>query len=400
MPYYIGDVIKDEQKLVARTPAKFKETGIDVRLRTRVEDIDAEERVVRLSDGSILPYDVLVFGTGTTPFVPPIPGADLEGVFTLKKLPDALRMKTYLKEKACRKAIVIGAGFIGMEMTDALRGAGIETTIVHRGTVPVNRWDPELSNVVIEELNRREVSFLTKTEIVSIEPGKKFLLRLNTNKGELEADLILMALGIRPDVNVARDMGVQIGRTGAIQVNFSQQTSREGVYAVGDCCEVFNRVSQRWVHVPLGDIANKQGRIAGRNIGGGRPMIFPGIVGAQSFRMFNLELAATGISEREALESGFHPVGSVTWGASAAGSMPDQKRIGLKLIADRATGRLLGAQAVGETGVVGRINALSVALWAEMRLDEIAYLDLAYSPFFSGPWDVIHVAAQALMRKL
>jgi len=399
MPYYIGDVIKDEKRLVARTPEKFRESGIDVRLRTRVDDIDAEERVVRLSDKSILSYDILVFATGTTPFVPPIPGIDLDGVFTLKKLTDALRIKTYLRERQCRKAIIIGAGFIGMEMTEAFRSLGIETTIVHRGTAPVNRWDPELSNMILEELDRHDVPFLTRAEIVSIDKGRDFPLRLNTSKGELEADLILVALGIRPDVKLARDMGIQIGRTGAIQVNFSQQTSREDVYAVGDCCEVFNRISKKWVHVPLGDIANKQGRVAGRNISGS-PIIFPGIVGAQSFRIFNLELAAAGISEREATESGFHPVSSVTWGNALAGPMPDQKRVGLKLVSDRSTGRLLGVQAVGETGVVGRVNALSVALWSGMRIDEIAYLDFAYAPPFSGPWDVIHSAAQTLMRKM
>ena len=399
MPYYIGDVIKDEKRLVARTPEKFKESGIDVRLKTRVDDIDADERVVRLSDRTILPYDDLVIGTGTASFVPPIPGIELEGVFTLKKLTDAIRIKAYLKERQCRKAVIVGAGFIGMEMTEAFRGLGLETQIVHRGTVPVNRWDPELSSMVLEELNRYNVPFLTKTEIVSIEQGRDFPLRLNTSKGELEADLILLALGVRPDVKLAKDMGIQIGRTGAIQVNFSQQTSREGIYAVGDCCEVFNRVSRRWVHVPLGDIANKQGRIAGRNISG-YPMIFPGIVGAQSFRIFNLELAATGINEREAVESGFHPVSRITWGNAIAGPMPDPKRLGLKLIADRSTGQLLGAQAVGEAGVVGRINALSVALWSGMGIDELGYLDLAYSPPFGGSWDVIHVAVQSLKRQI
>jgi NADPH-dependent 2,4-dienoyl-CoA reductase/sulfur reductase-like enzyme len=399
MPYYIGDVIRDDKKLIARTPEKFRETGIEVRLKTRVDDIDGDEKVVKLSDGTLLAYDALVLGTGTTPFVPPIPGVDLEGVFTLKKLTDALRIKAYLKERNCRKVVIVGAGFIGMEMTEALRRLGIETQIVHRGTTPVNRWDPELSGPILEELKRHEVPFLTKMEIQSIEKGKDYLLRLNTSKGELEADMILLALGVRPDVRLARDLGLQIGNTGAVRVNFSQQTSREGIYAVGDCCEVFHRVSKRWVHIPLGDIANKQGRVAGRNIAG-RPLSFPGVVGAQSFGIFDLELAATGINEGEALESGYHPVSSVTWGNALAGPMPDQKKIGLKLIADRSTGRLLGAQAVGARGAVSRINALSVALWSGLGIDEIGYLDLAYAPPFGGAWDVMHNAAQALMRKL
>ena len=149
MPYYIGDVIKDEKRLVARTPEKFRETGIDVKLKTVVTDVDPEERVVRLSDGSILTYEILVMATGTTPFLPPMPGVDLEGVFTLKRLTDAIRIKTYIRERQCRKALIVGAGFIGMEMCEALRSLGIETEVVHRGTMPVNRWDPEFLKVIM-----------------------------------------------------------------------------------------------------------------------------------------------------------------------------------------------------------------------------------------------------------
>ena len=370
-----------------------------VRTKTGVTEIDPDEKVVRLSDGGILPYDILVLATGTTAFLPPLPGIDRKGVFTLKTLSDAIRIKAYLRENRCRKALIAGAGFIGMEMCENLREIGLETVIVHRGTLPVNRWDPELLRVIIEELKHNEVHFLTRTEMLSIEEGKDYRLRLNTNKGPLEADMILMALGIRPNVKLASDLGVQLGKTGAVQVNFSQRTSREGVYAVGDCCEVYHRVSKQWVHIPLGDIANKQGRVAGSTIGGSH-MIFPGVVGAQSFKVFNLEVAATGIGEREAESSGYDPVSTVLWGNAIAGSMPNVKQVGMKLIADRATGMLLGAQAVGEVGAVSRINTLSCALWSGLRLDEIAYLDFAYAPPFSGSWDPIHTAAQALLRQM
>lgn len=399
MPYYIGDVIKDEKKLVARTPEKFRETGVDVRLKTAVTEIDPDEKVVRLSDGSILPFDILVMATGTTPFVPPVPGVDLEGVFNLKSLTDGIRIKAYIKETQCRKALIVGAGFIGMEMCESLRTLGIETHVVHRGTLPISRWDPEFSKVIMEELQRHEVSYHTRAEMQSIEPGKDFRLRLNTNKGPLEADLIILALGVKPNVQLANTIGLKIGKTGAIQVNFAQQTSREGVYAVGDCCEAFHRVSRQWVHIPLGDIANKQGRVAGANIGGGS-MIFPGVVGAQSFKIFNLEVAAAGLVEREAAASGFDPISTIIWGNAIAGSMPGNKKVGVKLLADRSTGQLLGAQTVGELRAVNRINTLSCALWNGMDLDEIGYMDLAYSPPFSGAWDPIHIAAQGLLRQI
>jgi NADPH-dependent 2,4-dienoyl-CoA reductase/sulfur reductase-like enzyme len=399
MPYYIGDVIREEKKLIARTPEKFRETGVDVRINTQVEEVDEKAGEVRLSDGTKIPYDVLVFGTGTTPLMPGIPGEDREGVFKLQKFTDALQIKAWLREVPCRKAIIVGAGFIGMEMTEAFRNLGIETSVYHRGTLPVKRWDPEFSQVVLDELRRHEVGFVTETETKAVEAGKDHRLRLVTNHGEDEADIILLAVGTRPEVTLARQIGLPLGKTGAIQVNFSQQTPREGVYAVGDCCESFHRVSGRWVNVPLGDIANKQGRVAGVNIGGGA-LTFPGIVGAQSFKFFDLEVAVTGIDEREAAQIGFHPVSTLVWGNAIARSMPGNRKIGLKLIADRATGKLLGAQAVGEMGAVSRINTLSVALWAGLTLDDVGYIDLAYAPPFSGAWDPIHIAAQALRRQI
>jgi NADPH-dependent 2,4-dienoyl-CoA reductase/sulfur reductase-like enzyme len=399
MPYYIGDVIKDEKKLIARTPEKFRETGIDVRIDSRVEEVDEKAGEVRLTDGARLSYDILVLGTGTTPLMPGIPGETLEGVFTLKKFTDALRIKAWLREVPCRKVIIVGAGFIGMEISEAIRNLGIETQVFHRGTLPVNRWDPEFSKIVLDELRMHQVEFVTDTETKAVEAGKDHRLRLVTNHGGAEADMILMAVGVRPETTLAKQMGLPLGETGAIRVNFSQRTLREGVYAAGDCCESFHRVSGRWVNIPLGDIANKQGRVAGRNIGGGT-MIFPGIVGAQSFKVFDLEVAATGLDERVAVESGFHPVSMLSWGNAIAGSMPGNTKLGLKLIADRATGKLLGAQAVGQSGAVSRINTLSCALWAGLTLDDVGYLDLAYAPPFGGSWDLIHVAAQALKRQL
>jgi NADPH-dependent 2,4-dienoyl-CoA reductase/sulfur reductase-like enzyme len=399
MPYYIGDVIKDEKRLVARTPEKFRETGVDVRLGVRAEEVDRDKKIVQLSDGTIVPYDILVLGTGTTAFVPKAPGVELEGVFVLKTLPDAIRIKAYLRETQCRKALIVGAGFIGLEMCEALRNLDIDTQVIDLVARPAMRWDPEFSNMIQEELTRHKVTFAPNTGMISIEGGKDYRLRLNTSNGAMEADMILVAIGVRPNAKLAGDAGLQIGKSGAIQVDFSQRASGEDIYAVGDCCEVYHRVSRKWVHIPLGDIANKQGRVAGLNIGGGS-MIFPGVVGAQSFKIFDLGVAATGIDEIEAKHSGYHPVSTIIWGNAIARSMPGEKRLGIKLVADRATGMLLGAQAIGTRGAVERMNTLSCALWAGMGLDEIAYLDFAYSPPFSPAWDPIHIAAQELMRKL
>ena len=399
MPYYIGDVIRDEGKMIARTPEKFRETGVDVRIETQVEEIDGKAGEVRLGDGTSLPYDILVLGTGTVPRMLGIPGEDREGVFTLKKISDARRIKAWLREAPCRKVIIIGAGFIGMEMCEAIRNLGIETQVVHHGTLPVERWDPEFSSVVLKELKKNRVDFVTKAETKAIESGKEYRLRLVTNLGDLEADMVLTAVGVLPETALANQMGLPLGNTGAVQVNFSQMTPMEGVYAAGDCAESFHRVSGRWVNVPLGDIANRQGRVAGRNIAGGA-LTFPGIVGAQCFKVFDLEVASTGLGEREAAQSGFHPVSVLRWGNAIAGSMPDNRKVGLKLVADRSTGKLLGAETVGWGGAVSRINILSTALWSGLTLDDAGWIDLAYSPPFSGAWDLIHIAAQALRREV
>jgi len=397
-PYYIGNIIKDENKLVARTPEEFRKRGVEVQLDTEVVNINPHANVVETKDGHKFPYDFLVIGTGTNAFMPDIPGRNLPGVYLLGNLEDAIHIKLWLREKNARRVIIIGGGFIGLEMSEALHAAGISTAILHKNAMPANRWDKNLSSVMLEELQAHGVRFIGNTQAKAIEKSSGDSLKVITDAGEWQGDMVLLAVGVRPNAVLAKTAGLTIGGTGAIAVNFAQQTSVENVYAAGDCCESWNRVSRRWVNIPLGDIANKQGRVAGRNIGG-RPLTFDGIVGAQSFRLFNLECAATGLSENEAIAAGYAPISNITWGSAMAPAM-GMKKIGLKLTADKSSGKLLGAQAVGIAGVVGRINALSVALWTGLNIDEIGYIDLAYAPPFSAAWDIIHNAAQTLRRMI
>ncbi len=399
MPYYIGDVIKDYRKLVIRTPEDFQKTGMSVRIKTRVEDIDPQKGLVRLSDGTSVPYDILVMATGAGAVRLDIPGADLEGVFVLRNLTDALQLKAYLNEKNCRKAVLIGGGYIGMEMCEAMRNLGIQTTVIDLLPRPVVRWDEEFAKTVLDELGKHEVQFQGETRPLAIETGKECRLVLKTDKGDLDADVILMGVGTRREVSLAKAAGLEMGASGAIKVDFRQQTSREGIYAVGDCCEVFHKVAGCWVYFPLGDIANKQGRVAGQNIGG-RPAEFPGIVGAQSFKVFDLEVGATGLTEEEATQYGFQPLSIMIQGLPVGRPMARGEKLGVKLVADRTTGKLLGGQCVGAKGAIQRIFALSVALWSGLTAEEVGYLDLPYAPPFGGAWDAIHVAAQEIVKKL
>jgi len=331
--------------------------------------------------------------------MPGIPGETLDGVFSLKNLSDAIRIKTYIRDHDCRRAVILGAGYIAMEMCEALKTVGLETKIVYRGKLPVKKWDAEFSKVILEEITRSGVEFIPGKKPMAIEKGRSGSLHLVTDGGDIETDIILMGLGVTPEVGLAKSIGCEISEgTGAVQVDFTQKTSREGIWSAGDCCEVFHRVSRKWIYIPLGDIANKQGRIAGSNIGG-RPARLEGVVGATAFKVFDLEVAACGLSEKEALESGFNPESTLVWGRSTARSMGGP-RLGLKIVADRSSGKLLGAQAAGRGGAVRKIDVLAACLWNGFDLGDLSYLDLAYAPPFGGAWDLIHIAAQELLRKI
>ncbi|HET6459763.1 MAG TPA: FAD-dependent oxidoreductase [Syntrophales bacterium] len=399
MPYYIGDVIKESRRLVIRTPEEFKKTGIDVKIKTRVDSVDSQKGSLSLSDGTNLPYDFLVMATGAEAIRLDIPGSDLEGVYVFRDLTDALKMKSYLNEQGCKKAVLIGAGYIGMEMCEALRSLGIEVKVMDILPRPAVRWDAEFTKMIVEELAKNRVEFLPETKPLAIEKGKDYRLKLHTSGGELDADLVLMGVGTKRNAALAESMGIALGESGAIKVDFRQKTSREGVYAVGDCCEVFHKVAGRWVYFPLGDVANKQGRVAGQNIGG-YAAEFPGVVGAQAFKVFKLEVAATGLTEEEAAKYGFEPVSAMIWGLPVGRPMAKGEKLGVKLVGDKKTGKLLGGQCIGEKGAVQRVSSLSVALWAGLSVDEVGYLDLPYAPPFGGAWDAIHIAAQSLRGKM
>jgi CoA-dependent NAD(P)H sulfur oxidoreductase len=399
MPYYIGDVIKESKRLVIRTPEEFKKSGIDARVRTNVEGIDAQKGLVYLSGGESIPYDYLVMATGADAVRLDIPGKDLEGVHVIRDLMHALKIKSYLNEGGVKKAVLIGGGYIGMEMCEALRNVGVGVKVIDILPRPTCRWDPEFTKMIVEELGKNQVEFIPETKPLAIEKGTSSKLKMTTSKGDLDADLVLMGVGTRYNTALAKSMGVQMGESGAIKVDFHQKTSLGNVWAVGDCCEAFHKIAGRWVYFPLGDVANKQGRVAGQNIGGSA-VKFPGIVGAQSFKVFKLEVAATGLTEEEAAKYGYEPVSSLIWGLPIGRPMAQGEKLGIKLVGDKKTGKLLGGQCIGEKGAVQRIFALSVALWSGLTVDEVGYLDLPYAPPFGGAWDAIHIAAQDLARKL
>jgi len=352
---------------------------------------------VKLAGGEALPFDHLVVATGAGCRRPDVPGERLEGVFCLRNVADALRIKRFISERRAGRALVVGAGLVSLEMCEAFRCLDLATTLVYRGDLPQHRLGEEFARRILQELESNGVTFMGGTRLEGFERASNDALVVHTSNGSLETDLVLLGIGVVPEVALAAEAGLALGATGAIAVNDRMQTDVPFIYAAGDCCESQHRVSRRPVHAPLGDVANKQGRIAGANIGG-QLLRFPGIVGSICFKVFGLEVASTGLTESEAREAGFKPVSATIKGVSKAHVYPGAAELRLRLVAEAEAGRLLGAQAIGGDGVVSRINALATALTGELSLDDLAYLDLAYAPPFSGAWDPVHIAAQQLLK--
>jgi NADPH-dependent 2,4-dienoyl-CoA reductase/sulfur reductase-like enzyme len=379
LPYFVEGRVKDPAGLVVYTPEYFrKERKIDVRTNTRVVSISHPRRELVLESGARVAYEKLVIATGARCDTLGIAGADQPHVFTLHTLRDAERMRAFVRDKKPRHAIVIGAGYIGVEAADALRRNGLRVTILEREQNALLRDDAELTGAVRKQLETHGVELRTGVNVTSIEP----------------CDMAVIAAGFKPNSRLAIDAGLQIGRTGAIQTDDRMETSLRGVYAAGDCAEVTHLVTERPTWIPLGTTANKTGRVAGANAAGGRER-FPGIVGTSIVGIFGMAFATTGFSVAHARAEGFDPVSSRIKANTRPGYFQPSKTT-VELVADRGSRRLIGATIIGDETAAGRINVVATALQARMRVEEFAQLDLAYSPPFSPVWDPLLIASQQL----
>lgn len=371
----------------------------------KVTKIDSKEKIVEVvnlinSETVILSYDKLIIATGARSRRPNISGHDTKNVFTLKDLQDGIRIKEYIEENRPKRVSVLGGGFIGLEMCEAFRLRGMETYLFCRRELPAGNLEREISERILQELKKNEVHFLPYEEAQAFRvKNGDAVTSIITNKGEYPTDMVLVAIGVIPNVEIAQAAGIQIGKTGALRTDFYQRTNVKDIFAAGDCCEVFNLVSRDWVYTPLGDIANKQGRVAGENAAGGT-VTFEGVVGSAAFKVFDLEVAFTGLASQAARQAGFDIDFQIIEAPSKVGYMPGARSVLIKLIFDRRNGRLLGAQMVGKEGVARRINALAVALHQKMAVDEISRLDFAYAPPFSEPFDPILIAAEQAWKKI
>ncbi|CUU03480.1 NADPH-dependent 2,4-dienoyl-CoA reductase, sulfur reductase [Candidatus Thermokryptus mobilis] len=405
LPYFVSDVIKAPENLVVYDAKFFKEKrNIDVYLHHEVLKIFPAKRSVLVKDLERdkefeIGYDKLVIATGARAVKPNIKGVDLKGIFTIRFLEDGIAIKNFIKENSPKRALIVGAGYIGMEMAEALVSLGIDVTVVEMMPNILGSMDDEINEIVEGELQRNGVKLLKSTSVVEF-VGDGFVKGAILNNGvSLDVDLVIVGAGIKPNSEIARDAGIEMGRTGAIAVNQRMETNILGIFAAGDCAEAFHLVLGRPVYVPLGTTANKQGKVAGENAVGGNA-VFKGIVGTAVFKVFDLEVARTGISEKQAREEGIDYVSTVIEHGSRAHYYPGGSKIRVKLIAERKTGRLLGAEMVGRDGVAKRIDVFATALHARMSIDELTQLDLSYAPPFAPVWDPILIAANDIEKKL
>ena len=399
LPYFVGGVVPEAAQLVARSPEQHRKNGIDVRTRHEVVAIDTGARTVQvrsLDDDrtSTESFDQLVIATGASPIRPPLPGIDAHGVTGIHTIPDALAIDDIIRSRAPQRAVVVGGGYIGLEMVEALLLRGLHVTLVEKLDQPMATMDADMGARVADGLRRLGAGLQLGTGVQAFEAGDDGWVRaVITDHGTVPTDLVVMGLGVRPNSRLAGDHGIELGPTGAIATDARMATRTEGVWAAGDCAESFHRVSQKPAWIALGTHANKQGRVVGLNVSGTHAR-FPGMIGTAVTKVAAMEIARTGLNLREAAAAGFDAVAEVIEGASRAHYYPDGAPLAVKIVADRGNGRLLGAQIVGGVEAAKRIDALAVAVWNEMTVDEFGQLDLGYAPPFSPVWDPTLIAAR------
>jgi len=394
IPYLVAGDIADADQLVARTPQEFRDQQrIDVRLHHEATGIDLQSRKVEVRDHAHdrtlhIGFDQLLVATGAHPVRPALPGIDLPFVAGVQTVDDGEALLARARRGGCHNVVVVGGGYIGLEMAEAFVRWGAHVTMLEAAPHVMGTLDADMAEPVASALRGVGVDVRTSTRVQGFETGRVLL-----EDGHVDADLVVLGLGAAPSSGLAEAAGIDLGAKGAIAVDRRQRTRTDGVWAAGDCAESRHLVSGRQVHVALGTVANKQGRVAGINLGGGYAS-FPGVVGTAITKVCQTEVARTGLGEREADEAGFGWVSARIETTVAAGYLPDPGPVTVKLLAERGTGRLLGGQIVGAEGSAKRIDTLATALTAGMTVFDVVDLDLAYAPPFSSVWDLVQVAAR------
>ena len=402
LPYYIGGEIKKKSALTLQTPQSFKSRfNVDVRVNSEVTAIHTAEKTVtvRTAEGEYEEsYDKLILSPGAAPIVPPLPGVDNERVFTLRNIPDTEKIREYVEEEFPDSAVVIGGGYIGVEMAENLKKSGVETTIVELSDHLIAPLDYDMACEVHQYARSQGLNLVLNNGVTAIEEkGGKLCVKLSN--GELETDMVILSVGVRPDTALAKDAGLALNARGAILTDAHMLTSNPDIYAVGDAVEITDFVTKQKGYIPLAGPANKQGRIAADNLCG-IPSEYKQTQGASVLTLFDMTIAMTGVNERTAKAAGLHYDRMYTYNQSHASYYPGGHGISMKVLYEKGTGRLLGAQLVGYDGVDKRCDVLAVAIRAGLTASDLTELELCYAPPFGSAKDPVNYAGYAIENVL
>jgi NADPH-dependent 2,4-dienoyl-CoA reductase/sulfur reductase-like enzyme len=398
-------MVEKPESLVARTPEKFREKyRIDARIRHEVLAIETEARRVRVCNLESRqewwePYDQLLIATGAVPYCPTLPGSAARGIYGLSTLESGIRIRRVVDAEKPRRAVIVGGGYIGLEMAEALVIRGLEVALVQRGQQVMETLDADMGALVSQALRDVGVTLYLEEELTGFEAEEGRVRAVQTDRQQLPADIVILGMGVRPNSDLARDAGITLGVKESIRVNERMQTGVDGVWAAGDCVESFHLVSRRPFYVALGTVANKQGTVAGSNLAGG-DATFPGVVGTAVTKVCKYEVARTGLQEKELRELGLDFVSAVIESRTRAGYYPGAGKITVKVLAEKGSGRLLGGQIVGIEGAAKRIDVLATALTAGMTVQQVVDLDLSYAPPYSPVWDPVQTAARQVLKDI
>ena len=396
LPYFVGGFFDDPNSMIARSPEKFKESGIDLKIFNEVVSVDANSKKVvvkNVQTGEEFEdsYDKLMIATGASSIIPPIKNVKLENVSTLKSLEDGIKVKELLNKEENQKIVIIGAGFIGLEAVEAAKKLGKEATVIQlEDRILAQVFDKEITDVLEEEIRNHNVD-LRLEEIASELVGETKVEKVITNKGEIEADVVIIATGVRPNTAFLKDTGIEMLPNGALIVDEYGKTSIKDIYAAGDCATIKNIVSGNDVYVPLATGANKLGRIVGENLAGANNA-FQGSLGSSCIKVMDMEAAATGLTETQAEKLGIDYKVKFISDFNQTNYYPGRNKIYVKLVYDAKTKVILGGQVAGFKDSVQRANVIAAAIFGKLTTSQLGMLDLCYAPPFARTWDVLNVA--------
>lgn len=403
IPYFIADQVKNSDSLIARTPETFiNEYQIQARVNHEVLEIDADNHRIlvenRMSKATFWErYDELLIATGAAPILPEIPGLDTAGVFSLSTLQSGIMARSYIDDNKPLKAVIVGGGYVGIEMAEALLDRHMEVTLIDRSSHLMRTLDPDMAKILADYMREKGVILYLEESLISIYADEKGNVKqIETNKRKLDADVVILGIGITPRTDLAKGTGLKLGDAGAILVNSQMQTSVKNIWAAGDCATSYHILTDKHSFRALGTIANKQGLVAGSNISGEK-MDFPGIIGTAITKFLDMEIARTGLSESEAKEMSLNYVASTIKSSNIAGYYPDSSPIHVKLLARKDNKRIIGCQIVGFKGSAKRIDTIAAAIMGSLTTFDLAFMDLSYAPPFSGVWDAVQIAARRLL---